>query len=69
MEVVFPAGNFRIFSDNFRSVLTEKHRKLTGIHQKTSRKFPVGILLPLPMISGDLLEDPVTFQLLSCRIR
>ncbi len=68
MEAVFPPKNFRIFSDDFRPVLAGKHMKLTGIHRKKSKKFPVGILLPLPAISGAFLQDPVTFPLLSCRI-
>jgi hypothetical protein len=41
---------------------------VTGIHRKKSRKFPVGILLPLPTISNAFLLDPITFPLLSCRI-
>jgi hypothetical protein len=41
---------------------------LIGIHRKKSKKFPVGILLPLPAIFGAFLQDPVTFPLLSCRI-
>jgi hypothetical protein len=68
MEAVFPPKNFRIFSDDFRPVLAGKHMKLTGIHRKKSKKFPVGILLPLPAISGAFLQDPVTFPLFSCRI-
>jgi hypothetical protein len=46
------------FSDFFRPVPARKHRKLTGIHRKKSNKFPVGILLPLPAISGAFLQDP-----------
>ena len=64
-----PTGNFRIFSDDFRPVPAGKHRKLTGIHRKKIRKFPVGILLPcsgdfrcFPAGSGDFpasfLQDP-----------
>jgi hypothetical protein len=68
MEAVFPRENFRIFSDDFRPVPAGKHMKLIGIHRKKSKKFPVGILLPLPAISGAFLQDPVTFPLLSCRI-
>jgi hypothetical protein len=68
VEAVFPSENFRIFSDDFRPVPAEKRRKLTGIHGKKSNKFPVGILLPLPAISGAFLQDPVTFSLLFCRI-
>jgi hypothetical protein len=69
VEAVFPPENFRIFSDDFRPVAAGKHRKSTGIHRKKSNKFPVGILLPLPMISGAFLRDPATSPLLSCRIR
>jgi hypothetical protein len=68
VEAVFPPENFRIFSDDFRPVPAGKHRKSTGIHRKKSNKFPVGILLPLPAISGAFLQDPATFPLLSCRI-
>jgi hypothetical protein len=42
---------------------------LTGIYRKKFYKFPIGILLPLPAISGAFLQDPVMFPLLSCRIR
>jgi hypothetical protein len=38
-----------------------------GKHRKNSNKFPAGILLPLPGISGAFLQDPVSFPLLSCR--
>jgi hypothetical protein len=68
VEAVFPPEIFRIFFDDFRPVPAGKHRKLTGIHRKKSNKFPVGILLPLPVISGAFLQDSVTFPLLSCRI-
>jgi hypothetical protein len=68
VEAVFPPENFRIFSDDFRTVPAGKHRKLTGIHRKKSNKLPVGILLPLPAISSAFLQDPVTSPLLSCRI-
>jgi hypothetical protein len=37
-------------------------------HLNKSNRFPVGILLPLPAISGAVLQDPATFPLLSCRI-
>ena len=67
MAAVFPPEIFRIFSDDFRLVPAGKHRKLTGIHRKKSRKFPVGILPPLPAISSAFLQDLVTFPLLSCR--
>ena len=69
VEAVFPPEMFWIFSDDFRPFPIGKQRKLTGIHRKKSEKFPVGILLPLPYISGALLQDPVTFPLLSYRIR
>jgi hypothetical protein len=36
--------------------------KLIGIHRKKSKKFPVGILLPLPAISGAFLQDPAGFS-------
>ena len=75
VEAVFQPENFRIFSDDFRPVPAGKHRELIGIHReligihwKKSNKFPVGILLPLPAISGAFLWDPVTFPHLSCRI-
>ena len=68
VEAVFQPENFRIFSDDFRPVPAGKHRELIGIHWKKSNKFPVGILLPLPAISGAFLWDPVTFPHLSCRI-
>jgi hypothetical protein len=68
VEAVFPTEIFRIFSDDFRPVPAGKHRKFTGIHRKKSNKFPVGILLLLPAISGAFLQDPVTFPLLFCRI-
>jgi hypothetical protein len=68
MEAVFLPEIFRIFSDDFRPVPAGKNRKLIGIHRKKSNKFPVGILLPLPAISGAFLQDPATFPLLSCRI-
>ena len=68
MEALFPPEIFRIFSDDFRPVPAGKYRKLTGIHRKKSRKFPIGILHPLPPISGAFLQDPVTSPLLSCRI-
>jgi hypothetical protein len=51
VEAVFPPEIFRIFSDDFLPVPAGKHRKLTGIHRKKSNKFPVGILLPLPVLS------------------
>jgi hypothetical protein len=35
---------------------------------KKSSKFPVGILLPHPAISGAFLQDPVISSLLFCRI-
>jgi len=69
VEALFPSEIFRIFSDDFRPVPAGKHRKFNGIHRKKSNKFPVGILLPLPAISCAFLKDPVTFPLLSCRIR
>jgi hypothetical protein len=59
VEAVFPPEIFRIFSDDFRPVPAGKHRKSTGIHRKKSNKFPVGILLLLPVISGAFLQDPV----------
>ncbi len=70
VEAVFRPGNFRIFSDDFRPVPAEKHRKLTGIHRKKSGQFEVGILLLcssdfrcFPAGSGDFpesfLRDPV----------
>jgi hypothetical protein len=68
VEAVFPSGIFQIFSDDFRPVPAENHRKLTGVHRKKSNKFPVGILLPSPAVSGAFLQDPVTFTLLSSRI-
>jgi hypothetical protein len=46
-----------------------KHRKLTGIHRKKILKIPIGILLPLPAISGAFLQNPVTFPLVSCIFR
>jgi hypothetical protein len=52
-----PTGNFSDFSDDLRPVPTEKYRELIGIHRKKSRKFPVGILLPLPAISGAFLKE------------
>ncbi len=69
VAAVFRPENFRIFSDDFRSVPAEKHRKLTGIHRKKSGRFPVGILLPcssdfqcFPAGFGDFpasfLQDP-----------
>jgi hypothetical protein len=58
VEVVFPPENFRLFPDDFRPVPAGKHRKLTRIHRKKSNEFPVGILLPLPAISGAFLQDP-----------
>jgi hypothetical protein len=67
VEAVFPPENCRIFSDDFRPVPAGKYRKLTGIHRKKFNKFSVGILLPLPAISGAFLQDPVTFPLLSRR--
>jgi len=57
VEAVFPPEIFRIFSDDFPPVLAKKHRKLTGIHRKKFNKFPIGILLPLPAISGAFLQD------------
>ncbi len=56
-------------SDFFRWFPAENHRKLTGIHQKKSGQFPIGILLPcssdlrcFPAGSGDFpasfLQDP-----------
>jgi hypothetical protein len=68
VEAVFPPETFRIFSDDFRPVPAGKHRKSTGIHRKKPNKFPVGILLPLPAISGAFLQDPATFPLLFCGI-
>jgi hypothetical protein len=64
VEAVFQTENFRIFSDDFRSVPIGKHRKLIGIHRKKSGQFPVGILLPcssdfrcFPAGSGDFPES------------
>jgi len=68
MEAVLPSEIFRIFSDNFRPVPAGKHGKLTGIQRKKFNEFPVGILLPLSASSVVILQDPVTFLLLSCRI-
>jgi hypothetical protein len=68
MEAVFPPEIFRIFSDDFQLIPPGNHRKLTGIHRKKSRKFPVEILLPLPTISGAFPQNPMTFSLLSLRI-
>ncbi len=59
MEAVFPLENFRIFSDDFRLVPAGKHRELAGIHRKKIRHIPVGVLLPLPVISSAFLQDPV----------
>jgi hypothetical protein len=58
VEAVFLPKIFRNFSDDFRPVPAEKHRKLTGIHRKKFNKFPVGILLPFSAISGAFLQDP-----------
>ncbi len=58
VEAVFPPEIFRIFSDDFQPVPAGKPRKLTRIHRKKSSKFPVGILLPFPTISGAFLQDP-----------
>ncbi len=68
VEAVFQPENFRIFSDDFRTVPAGKHGKLTGILWKKSEKFPVKRLLPLPAISVAFLQDPMTFPLLSRRI-
>jgi len=48
--------------ENYRPVTAGKHRKLAGIHRGKSKKFPVGILLPLPAISGAFLQDPAGFS-------
>jgi hypothetical protein len=66
VEAVFRPEIFWIFSDDFRPVPAEKHRKLIGIHRTKSGQFPVGILLSC---SSDFLQDPVTFPLLSCGTR
>jgi hypothetical protein len=42
---------------------------LAGIHRKKIVKIPIGILLPLPAISGAFLQNPVTFPLVSCMFR
>ncbi len=59
VEAIFSPEICRIFSDDFRPVPVGKHRNLTGIHRKKSKKIPVGILLPLPAIFGAFLQDPV----------
>ena len=58
-------GFFPMISDRFLLESTGNWSESTG---KKSNKFPVGILLPLPAISGAFLWDPVTFPHLSCRI-
>jgi hypothetical protein len=69
VEAVFPPENFQIFFDDFRPVLAEKHRELTGIHRK---KYSIssggntgstsGYFQCFPTGSGDLpasfLQDP-----------
>jgi len=69
MEAVFPAENFRIFSDDFRPIPAGKLRELTGIHRK---KNPIssgrntastsGYFQCFPAGSGDFsasfLQDP-----------
>jgi hypothetical protein len=53
MEAVLQPEIFRIFPDGFGPIPAEKHKELTGIYRKKSKKFSVGILLPpFPAISG-----------------
>jgi hypothetical protein len=59
-------GFFPMISDRFP---VGKHRKLAGIHRKKILKIPIGILLPLPAISGAFLQNPVTFPLVFCMFR
>jgi hypothetical protein len=69
VEAVFPPGNFRIFSDDFRAIPAGKLEELTGIHRK---KNPIssggntasisGYFQCFPAGSGDFpasfLQDP-----------
>ncbi len=57
---IFRPEIVQTFSDDFRPVPVETHRKLTGSHQKKSGQFPAGILLPVPWNSSVFLQNPVT---------
>jgi hypothetical protein len=58
VEAVFRPENFRIFSNDFRSVPAGKHRDLTGIYRKKSENFPARIL---PPCSSDFLCFPAGY--------
>jgi hypothetical protein len=69
MEAVFPPENFRIFSDDFRPTSRRKAQKIGLNPPEKSLKIPIGILLPIPAISGAFLQNPVTFPLVSRMFR